>query len=47
MPIWFLVVLLLLVLFAVVLAFGMNRRSAGGQNPTIIEKKSRATTRGF
>ena len=39
MPIWFFIVLLLVVLFAVVLAFGMNRRSAGSQNTTIIEKK--------
>ena len=39
MPIWFFVVLLLVVLFGVILAFGMNRRSTGGQNTTIIEKK--------
>ena len=39
MPVWFFVVLLLVVLFAVILAFGMNRRSTGGQNTTIIEKK--------
>ena len=45
MPIWFFVVLLLVVLFAVALAFGMNRRwSAVGQNTTIIEKRTNSST---
>ena len=39
MPVWFLVLLLLILAFAVVLALGMaySRRSAGGQNTTIVK----------
>ena len=42
MPVWFIVVLLLVLAFAVLLAIGMaySRRSAGGQNTTIIERGS-------
>ena len=45
MPVWFLVLLLVLLAFAVVLAIGMaySRRSAGGQNTTIIERDSTRT----
>ena len=42
MPIWFLLVLLVLVVFAVVLAVGMNRRSAAGVSApqtTIIKEE--------
>jgi hypothetical protein len=40
MPVWFLVVLLLVLLFAVGLAVAMraSRGSADGQNTTIVEK---------
>jgi hypothetical protein len=41
MPVWFLVLLLAILVFAVLLAIGMgySRRSGGGQNTTIIEKR--------
>ncbi len=41
MPVWFLIVLVLLVVFAIGLAVAMSarRRSAGGQNVTIIEDR--------
>ena len=41
MPVWFLVLLLALLFAAVLLALGMgySRRSAGGQNTTIIERQ--------
>ena len=41
MPVWFFIVLLLVLLFAVGLAVAMrsSRGSASGQNTTIIEKK--------
>ncbi len=40
MPLWFLVVLLIIVAFAILMALtmGYSRRSAGGQNTTIIER---------
>jgi hypothetical protein len=40
MPTWFLIVLLIIVAFAILmaLAMGYSRRSAGGQNTTIIER---------
>ena len=46
MPVWFLVVLLVLLAFAIVLAIGMaySRRGAGGQNTTIIERDSTTRT---
>ena len=42
MPVWFLVLLLVILAFAIVLAIGMaySRRGAGGQNTTIIERDS-------
>jgi hypothetical protein len=45
MPVWFLVVLLVILAVAVVLAIGMaySRRSAGGQNTTIIERDGTRT----
>lgn len=45
MPVWFLVLLLVILALAVVLAIGMaySRRSAGGQNTTIIERDSART----
>ena len=41
MPTWFLVLLLAILAFAVVLAIGMaySRRSAAGQNTTIVERR--------
>jgi hypothetical protein len=41
MPVWFLVLLLAVLAFAVLLAVGMaySRRSATGQNTTIIERR--------
>ena len=50
MPVWFLVLLLAVLVFAVVLAIGIaySRRSAGGHNTTIIERhpssESQSTT---
>lgn len=50
MPTWFLVLLLAVLAFAVLLAIGMaySRRSAAGQNTTIVEgrpsSKSESTT---
>ena len=40
MALWFLVVLLIIVAFAVLMALtmGYSRRSAGGQNTTIVER---------
>ena len=45
MPVWFLVLLLVILAFAIVLAIGMaySRRGAGGQNTTIIERDSSTT----
>jgi hypothetical protein len=45
MPVWFLVLLLVILALAIVLAIGMaySRRSAGGQNTTIIERDSTRT----
>jgi hypothetical protein len=45
MPVWFLVLLLVMLAFAIVLAIGMahSRRSAGGQNTTIVEKDATRT----
>jgi len=45
MPVWFLVVLLVILAFAVVLAIGMaySRRAAGSQNTTIIERDGTRT----
>ena len=45
MPVWFLVLLLVILAFAIVLAIGMaySRRGAGGQNTTIIERDSTTT----
>jgi hypothetical protein len=45
MPVWFLVLLLVIVAFAIVLAIGMafSRRSASGQNTTIIERDGTRT----
>jgi hypothetical protein len=45
MPVWFLVVLLVVLAFAIVLSIGMaySRRSAGGQNTTIVERDSTRT----
>ena len=41
MPLWFLIVLLVIVALAVALAVGMafNRRSANGQQTTIVERR--------
>jgi uncharacterized membrane protein YqiK len=41
MPLWFFIVLLVVLAVAVILAIamGMSRRSANGQNTTIIERK--------
>jgi hypothetical protein len=40
-PLWFLIVLLAIVAVAVALAIGMafSRRSANGQNTTIVERR--------
>ncbi len=45
MPVWFLVLLVIIVLVAALLAVAMayrGRASAGGQNTTIIEREPRA-----
>ena len=41
MPVWFLVVLLVVLAFAMLLAItmGYSRRSANGQNTTVIERR--------
>ena len=46
MPVWFLVLLLVILAFAIVLANGMaySLRGAGGQNTTLIERDSSTTT---
>jgi len=46
MPVWFFVLLILVVLIAAVLAVAMayrGRASAGGQNTTIVEREPRTS----
>jgi hypothetical protein len=49
MPVWFFVLLAIVLLVAVLLAltmgFGRSRGSAGGQNTTIIERRPSETDR--
>ncbi len=46
MPVWFFVLLAIILLFAVVLAaaMGFGRRAVGGQNTTIVEASPRPRT---
>lgn len=46
MPVWFFVLLAIILLFAVVFAaaMGFGRRSVGGQNTTIVEASPRPRT---
>jgi hypothetical protein len=46
MPVWFFVLLAIILLLAVVfaVAMGFGRRSVGGQNTTIVERRPLRTT---